>query len=118
MKEKEKEDGEIKSVMSKEDKAFLMRALWKALQAPQWTKDDLILFGKTIYSKQTLAQMPEKTFDTILPFLSTITESLGEQLSKAAEVQGKKAVEGETAVADDAETKIDDEEEEEGGKKK
>lgn len=118
MKENEKEDEKVESVMNKEQKAFLMKALWKALQAPQWTKDDLILFGKTIYSKQTLGKMPEKTFDAVLPFLSAITESLGEQLSKAAEMEAKKAVEAEEKVdkddkADD--TKIDDDEE--GSKK-
>lgn len=77
------------SVLNKEEKAFLMKALWKALQSPTWTKDDLIEFGKAIFSKLTLGKMSEKTFDRILPFLSKITDSLGQQLSEQADAATK-----------------------------
>lgn len=81
----EAKDKENESGMSKKDKAFLMKALWKALQSPAWTKDELIAFGWAIFSKKTLSQMPEKTFENIYPLLNSITESLGDQLSKEAD---------------------------------
>lgn len=107
------------SVLNKEEKAFLMKALWKALQAPTWTKDDLIEFGKAIFSKLTLGKMSEKTFERILPFLSKITDSLGQQLSEQANApaglngsgEGKKKVEEEEASGDGD---VDDDDGEEG----
>ena len=80
----EEKENENKQAMSTEDKAFLIKALWKALQEPTWTKNDLIAFGMAIFSKHTLGKMPEKTFEVIYPFLTTIAESLGEQLSSEA----------------------------------
>lgn len=73
--------------MSKEEKAFLVNAIWTALQAPQWSKDDLINFGKAIFTRVTLQKMADKTFEQVFPFLSKIADSLGVQLTEQAEKQ-------------------------------
>ena len=33
--------------LSREEQAFLIKILWEALQAPPWSRDDLILVLKT-----------------------------------------------------------------------
>jgi hypothetical protein len=114
----EAKESESKSGMSKEDKAFLMKAVWKALQSPTWTKDDLIAFGKAIFSKQTLSQMPEKVFEGVYTFLSTITDSLGEQLAKEADTHTARAngkVEKDEKAEKDDVLEDDEEDEEEKG---
>ena len=40
--------------LSKEEQAFLMKALWEALQMPPWNRDDLIDLGKLIFAKKSL----------------------------------------------------------------
>jgi predicted alpha-1,6-mannanase (GH76 family) len=71
--------------LSKEEKVFLTRALWKALQAPEWAKDDLIDFGKAIFSKSTLKAMDDRMYERIYPFLERIVASLGQQLAERLE---------------------------------
>lgn len=78
------ENGKEESSLSKEEKAFLIKALWKALEAPSWAKDDLIELGKAIFSKQTLKDMPDERFELIYPNLVKVVESLGAQLAEQA----------------------------------
>ena len=73
--------------LTKEEKAFFTKAVWKALSAPDWSKDDLIDFGKALYAKKTLRDMEDKTFKKIFPFLEKITNSLGITLAEQAEAK-------------------------------
>ncbi len=91
----ENENTKEESTLSKEEKAFLMRAIWKALQTPSWTKDDLVELGKAIFVKQSLKEMPDKRFEIIYPNLVKIVESLGVQLAEQAAVMQKKEEEEE-----------------------
>lgn len=78
------------STLSKEEKAVLMKALWKALQAPTWTKDELVELGKAIFAKESLGKMADKRFEIIYPNLVAIVESLGAQLAEQAAAMQKK----------------------------
>lgn len=71
--------------MTKEEKKFLMLALWDALIAPKWTKDDLIDFGKAIFSKKLFKDMTDAEFNKVFPFLNSITITLGKRLTNKAE---------------------------------
>jgi len=64
----------------KEDVAFLIRALWSSLLTPAWPKDDLIEFGKLIFSKIQLKEMDEALFARLLPKLSQVAKSLRHQI--------------------------------------
>ena len=72
-------------VLTKEERAFLVKNLWEALQVPSWTKDDLIELGKAIFAKKTLREMgvDEKLFARIFPLLVKIADHLGERLVHA-----------------------------------
>lgn len=72
------------ATMTKEEKKFMIRSLWDSLVDVQWTKDDLIDFGKAIFSKQSLQKMEEKTFTKIFPFLNKVAENLGAKMSAEA----------------------------------
>jgi hypothetical protein len=91
---------EPEAEMTKEEKKFLIKALWEALVTPRWTKDELIDFGMAIFSKKPLKEMEEKTFNKILPFLNTMTiklwQLLGAEAAKQASAPGDKKTEPET----------------------
>ena len=72
-------------VLTKEERAFLVKNLWEALQVPSWTKDDLIDLGKAIFAKKTLREMgvDEKLFARIFPLLVKIADHLGEKIVHA-----------------------------------
>lgn len=72
-------------ILTKEERAFLIKNLWEALQVPSWTKDDLIELGKAIFAKKTLREMgvDEKLFARLFPLLIKITDHLGEKLVHA-----------------------------------
>ena len=72
-------------VLTKEERAFLVKNLWEALQVPSWTKDDLIELGKAIFAKKTLREMgvDEKLFARLFPLLIKIADHLGEKLVHA-----------------------------------
>jgi hypothetical protein len=72
-------------IMTKEERVFLMKAIWTALSKPKWTKDDLIDFGKALFARQSLHEMSEKLFARIYPFLLEITDALGKQMSDKAQ---------------------------------
>lgn len=97
------ENDKEESTLSKEEKAFLMKALWKALQTPAWTKDELVELGKAIFAKETLGKMADKRFEIIYPNLVKIVESLGVQLADQAAAMQKdeKKNEGEGEEGDE-----------------
>lgn len=108
------ETGNEESSLTKEEKAFLIKALWKALQSPSWTKDNLIELGKAIFAKQTLKEMPDARFEIIYPKLVSIAESLGVQLAEqAASMQKKEDEEKEDEGEGEGEGKKGDEKKEE-----
>ena len=53
-----------------------IRAVWDALLAPSWNKDELIELGKAIYARRALKDLDAKQFDKLLPHLSAIVERL------------------------------------------
>lgn len=69
--------------LNKEELAYLIKAVWEALQAPSWSKDDLIEFGKAIFGKTALKDLDPKKFNRLFPFLKTIAEHLGTRLKEA-----------------------------------
>lgn len=89
------EDEKTSPGMSSEEMAFLTKALWAALQSPTWLKDDLIDFGKAIFSKKSLKGMDDKVFDKIFPFLRQISTHLANQLAAKADEIAELAVGGE-----------------------
>lgn len=76
---------DVETTLTAEERAFLMTSLWNALSSPKWTKDDLIDFGKALFTRQSLQEMPDKAFEKIYPFLCEITDSLGRQMSDKAQ---------------------------------
>ena len=69
--------------LTKEELAWLIKALVESLEIPDWTKDDLIEFGKAIFGKTPLKDMDPKKFTQLFPFLKQITDNLGIKLKEA-----------------------------------
>jgi hypothetical protein len=63
--------------LSRDEVAGLIKMMWTALLAPDWTKDDLIDLGKTVFAKVSLAKIDDKLYMRLLPQLVKIAESLG-----------------------------------------
>ena len=92
--------------LSREEQAFLIKILWESLQAPPWSRDDLIEFGKAIFGKTPLKDLDPKKFNQLFPFLKLITDNLGIKLKEAvlpAPPQAP-AVQGEPAGAPEVAT--------------
>ena len=68
--------------LSKEELAYLIKIVWDALQAPSWSRDDLIEFGKAIFGKTPLKELDPKKFNQLFPFLKSIAEHLGAKLKE------------------------------------
>jgi hypothetical protein len=77
--------------MTNEEKKFLMLALWDALVVPKWTKDDLIDFGKAIFSKRSLKELSEKEWSTIFPHLRDVVAALGKSLVERSDANAAAA---------------------------
>jgi hypothetical protein len=72
--------------LSKEEQAFLMKALWESLQVPSWNRDDLIDLGKLIFAKKSLkeiASQDEKKFARLFPHLVAMVNHLGAKIMEA-----------------------------------
>ena len=69
------------SVLTKEERAWLVRNLWEALQIPSWSKDDLIDLGKAIFAKKALKDLDEKQFARLFPLLVQIADCLGTRIT-------------------------------------
>jgi hypothetical protein len=88
-------------MMTKEDKSFLLQAIWEALLAPQWKKNDLIDLGKVVFCKVKLNKLDDATFERLFPFLTEMTESLGHKLYE----RGQQAIKAAVAAAEIKEEK-------------
>jgi hypothetical protein len=71
----------MKSPEQRETRARNIRAVWEALLAPDWTKDDLINLGKAIFARTPLKRFDPDKFDRILPHLDKATEVLEAKIS-------------------------------------
>ena len=72
----------MQETLSKEELAYLIKIVWEALQAPSWSRDDLIEFGKAIFGKTPLKELDPKKFNQLFPFLKSIAEHLGIKLKE------------------------------------
>jgi len=75
------------TTLTKEETAWLMRALWAALQAPAWesgNKKDLQKLGEALISGKTLKELPDDLLNRIFPHLKTVTLHLGAALKAKA----------------------------------
>jgi hypothetical protein len=79
--------------ISKEQMKFLIKTLWKCLEAPAWTKDSLITLGKVIFAKKTLKDLDDKAFGEIWPHLKVMAETLDLTLSEEAARMTTEAIE-------------------------
>jgi hypothetical protein len=73
------------SELSKEDLAWLIQALWKALKAPGWTRasrSDLEKLGEALYSGKDLQDLDERLFARLLPHLKASAQDLGISILK------------------------------------
>jgi hypothetical protein len=86
--------------ISKDEMKFLVKTIWKVLQAPSWSKDSLITLGKAIFSKKTLKEMDDKAFNEIWPHIKVMAETLNSTLSEEATKRVTEAIK--EAEADDA----------------
>jgi len=69
--------------LSKEEIAFLIKAIWAALQAPGWTfknRKDLEKLGEAIFSGKSLKEVDDALYDRIFPHLVLVATHLGDTL--------------------------------------
>jgi hypothetical protein len=69
--------------LAKEEIAFLIKALWAALQAPGWTfknRKDLEKLGEAIFSGKSLKEVDDALYDRIFPHLVLVAAHLGNTL--------------------------------------
>ena len=72
--------------LTKEELAWLIKAIVESLEVPDWTKDDLIEFGKMIWAKTSLkilAERDEKLFGRLFPHLAKVATHLGTKIATA-----------------------------------
>jgi hypothetical protein len=79
--------------ISKDEMKFLVKAIWRCLQAPAWTKDSLITLGKVIFAKKSLKEMDDKTFAEIWPHLKFMAETLDATMTEEASRRATEAIE-------------------------
>jgi len=69
--------------LTKEEIAFLIKALWTSLQAPGWTfknRKDLEKIGEAIFSGKSLKDLDDSLYERIFPHLVTVAKHLGDML--------------------------------------
>jgi hypothetical protein len=69
--------------LSKEEIAFLIKAIWAALQAPGWTfknRKDLEKLGEALFSGKSLKEVDDALYDRIFPHLVLVATHLGDTL--------------------------------------
>jgi hypothetical protein len=69
-----------KTDLTKEERAFMLKTVWEALQSAPWTKDSIIEFGKAIFSKLPLKSLDEKKFEIVFPNLLRVSDDLGTKI--------------------------------------
>lgn len=70
--------------ISKDQMKFLVKTLWKCLEAPSWNKDSLITLGKVVFAKKSLKDLSDKEFNEIWPHLKVMAQTLDTTLSEEA----------------------------------
>jgi len=73
--------------LSKEEVAYLMRAVWEALRAPKWGKSnrkDLEKLGLALLEDKSLKELDDSLYDRIAPHLVVVATALGETLRSDA----------------------------------
>ena len=73
--------------LTKEETAWLMKAIWTALQSPKWgffNSKDLETLGKAIASGKALKDLDESLLNKIWPHMLTVTNNLGRALKQQA----------------------------------
>jgi hypothetical protein len=78
--------------LSKEEIAFLIKAMWTALRAPKWTfknRKDLEKLGEAIFADKELRDIDDALYDRIFPHLLVIATSLGDTLRTAEPLPAK-----------------------------
>jgi len=101
--------------ISKDEMKFLVKTIWKVLQAPSWSKDSLITLGKAIFAKKTLKEMDDKAFNEIWPHIKVMAETLNSTLGEEATKRATEAIK-EAEAAEKDETKPAEPPKLEGGK--
>lgn len=66
--------------LTPQEKALLIRAIWESLLAPKGTRDQLVTLGKAVFAGTSLKEMDDKTYEQILPFLSSMADALAEKM--------------------------------------
>jgi hypothetical protein len=73
--------------LTREETAWLMKAIWAALQSPKWgffNSKDLETLGKAIASGKALKDLDSNLLDKIWPHMLTVTQHLGLALKTQA----------------------------------
>jgi len=65
------------SPLQTDEIAHLIRILWIGFITPCWTPDDLIEFGKAVFTKTPLSKLSEHQFAILFPHLTTIANKVG-----------------------------------------
>ena len=90
--------------LTREETAWLMKAIWAALQSPKWgffNSKDLETLGKAIASGKALKDLDSNLLDKIWPHMLTVTQHLGLALKKqAASNDAPQAPKPQTAAGD------------------
>jgi len=74
------------AVPTKEEQAFLIKALWESLLIPDWKRPELEDMGKMIFARRSLkdiAKQDEQIFNRLFPILVEIANHLGTRLMTA-----------------------------------
>jgi hypothetical protein len=95
--------------LTREEIAFLIKALWAALKSPGWTfktRKDLEKLGEALFSGKELRELDDALYERLAPHLVTIATHLGTTLRTKSPAAPREAAEpppaettGETAVA-------------------
>lgn len=63
--------------LQKDEIAHIIRLLWDSLITPNWTSDDLIEFGKAVFTKTPLPRLSQHQFEILFPHLTAIANKVG-----------------------------------------
>jgi hypothetical protein len=91
--------------LTKEETAWLMKAIWTALQSPKWgffNSKDLETLGKAIASGKTLKDLDESLLNKIWPHLLTVTNTLGRALKQQASEPAPDLTRTETKITENS----------------
>ena len=64
------------AIPSRDEIAFLIRAIWASLCSPVWPRADLIELGRAVHNRTTLTDMDQQLYERLLPRLVPIADML------------------------------------------